>query len=125
MASTANHLAAAVNGATRGPRYYDGMFTSTRSIDETLLARIAKQRGRRQSNKVLHAHPSPLFWLERNPPLDEIFAERKRAHEQVAQRVNLYVATPYCLKTAPERCGFCLFPSEDFHGQAQLQTYLE
>lgn len=42
----------------------------------------------------------------------------------MSKRLNLYVATPYCLKTLPERCGFCLFPSEDFHGQEQLRTYL-
>lgn len=89
-----------------------------------VLAKVQKQRGRRQSNKVLHAHPSPMFWNEREPPMEEIFAGRARADETMSKRLNLYVATPYCLKTLPERCGFCLFPSEDFRGQEQLRTYL-
>lgn len=89
-----------------------------------VLAQIEKQRGRRQSNKVLHGHPSPMFWNERRPPVAEIQAARRRADAITRRRINVYVATPYCLKTTPERCGFCLFPSEDFRGQAQLQTYL-
>lgn len=90
----------------------------------SVLDKIDKQRNRRQSNKVLHGHPSPMFWNEREPPMAEIFAARRRADETFSKRINLYVATPYCIKTLPERCGFCLFPSEDFRGQEQLRTYL-
>jgi oxygen-independent coproporphyrinogen-3 oxidase len=38
--------------------------------------------------------------------------------------LNLYVATPYCLPTNADRCGFCLFPSEVYQGRHQLHTYL-
>jgi oxygen-independent coproporphyrinogen-3 oxidase len=90
-----------------------------------LHAHIEKQRQRRQSNKVLHAHPSPLFWQERDLPVKELMIERRMANAAIPKRVNLYVGTPYCLPTNPDRCGFCLFPSEVYQGQHQLDTYLE
>jgi len=90
-----------------------------------LHAHIDKQQQRRQSNKVLHAHPSPLFWLERNVPVKEMMNEREVANAAIPKRVNLYVGTPYCLPTNPDRCGFCLFPSEVYQGQDQLDTYLK
>jgi oxygen-independent coproporphyrinogen-3 oxidase len=40
------------------------------------------------------------------------------------KRLNVYVATPYCLPTNPDRCGFCLFPSEIYEGRPQLDRYL-
>lgn len=86
---------------------------------------IEKQRQRRQSNKVLHAHPSPLFWSERDVPVKEVMIRRKLASPAVSKRINLYVATPYCLPTNPDRCGFCLFPSEVFMGRHQLEKYLK
>ncbi len=87
-------------------------------------ALIDKQRQRRQSNRVLHGHPSPLFWLERDVPVSTIMAEREAANTAIPKRVNLYVATPYCLPTTPDRCGFCLFPSEIYRGKYQLDEYL-
>ena len=89
-----------------------------------LHAHIEKQRQRRQSNKVLHAHPSPLFWQEQDVPVKGLMIERRVANAAIPKRVNLYVGTPYCLPTNPDRCGFCLFPSEVFQGQHQLDTYL-
>jgi len=88
-------------------------------------AYIEKQRARRQSNKVLHAHPSPLFWSERNVPVKQVMLDRKAEAPTIPKRVNLYVGTPYCLPTNPDRCGFCLFPSEVFAGQHQLEKYLK
>ena len=44
---------------------------------------------------------------------------------EIPKRVNLYVGTPYCLPTDPDRCGFCLFPTEIYTGQRQLEEYLE
>jgi oxygen-independent coproporphyrinogen-3 oxidase len=51
-------------------------------------------------------------------------AERTASLRDVLKRLNLYVATPYCLRTRPDRCGFCLFPSEVYEGRHQLDTYL-
>lgn len=56
--------------------------------------------------------------------MTQIQAERARAQMVAPKHVSLYVATPYCLPTDPDRCGFCLFPSEVFTGQAELETYL-
>jgi oxygen-independent coproporphyrinogen-3 oxidase len=92
---------------------------------EAAHAYIEKQRLRRQSNKVLHAHPSPLFWSEREIPVKKVMIGRHTTHPRIPKRINLYVATPYCLPTNPDRCGFCLFPSEIFMGQHQLERYLQ
>lgn len=85
---------------------------------------IETQRGRRQSNRVLHGHPSPLFWLNRDIPVPAVMAEREAARREIPKQLNLYVATPYCLPTDPDRCGFCLFPSEVYQNRQQLDTYL-
>ena len=86
---------------------------------------IVRQRHRRQSNKVLHGHPSPNFWLERDVPVTEVLERRRRAARDIPKALNVYVGSPYCLRTDPDRCGFCLFPSEVYEGKQQLDTYLE
>lgn len=86
---------------------------------------VARHRLRRQSNKVLHGHPSPVFWLDRAVPVPAVMAHRERAAAALRKRLNLYVGTPYCLPTDPDRCGFCLFPSEVYRNRRQLDTYLE
>jgi oxygen-independent coproporphyrinogen III oxidase len=88
-------------------------------------AYIERQRHRRQSNKVLHNHPSPMFWLERDVSVPSVLRWRREANRPVRKRLNVYVGTPYCLRTDPDRCGFCLFPSEIYQGREQLDTYLE
>ena len=35
------------------------------------------------------------------------------------------MGTPYCLPTEPDRCGFCLFPSEVYKDRHQLDVYLD
>jgi len=84
---------------------------------------IEKHRRRRQSNKVLYGHPSPLHWVD-HIDMDAVLETRTRAHREVPKRVNLYVGTPYCLPTEPDRCGFCLFPSEIYTSHRQLDEYL-
>lgn len=80
---------------------------------------------RRQSNKVLHGHPSPVFWLDREVSIPAVMQNRRDAAGAMRKRINLYVGTPYCLPTEPDRCGFCLFPSEVYRGRQQLDTYLD
>src|SRR5438445_1456076 len=87
-------------------------------------AYIAAHRRRRHSNRVLHGHPSPLLWRSRDLSVSEIMAARAGALRATPCRLNLYVATPYCLPTNPDRCGFCLFPSEVYQGRSQLDDYL-
>ncbi len=87
-------------------------------------AYIDAHRRRRQSNKVLHGHPSPVFWSDRDVSVPAVMRNRRQASRRVRKRINLYVGTPYCLPTNPERCGFCLFPTEVYRGRRQLDTYL-
>jgi oxygen-independent coproporphyrinogen-3 oxidase len=49
-----------------------------------------------------------------------------RRHPSSGPRKDLllYVGIPFCLPTAPDPCGFCLFPSEVYKGPEQLATYL-
>ena len=90
-----------------------------------IRAWIEAHRQRRQSNKVLHGHPSPMFWLDRDVPIPDVMANRRAAAETMRKKINLYVGTPYCLPTQPDRCGFCLFPSEVYQNRQQLDTYLD
>ncbi|GGR20640.1 coproporphyrinogen-III oxidase family protein [Deinococcus ruber] len=73
----------------------------------------------RQVNKVLHSFPSPRFWKDRERgPLDV------RPPGTDAPSCELYVALPFCLVTQPSHCGYCLFPTEGYQNQDQLEVYL-
>lgn len=85
---------------------------------------IDKESVRRQSNKVLHGHPSPLYWKPLENPVQDLLTERLEYRAKANQEVNLYVGTPFCIKTKPARCGFCLFPSEDYQGNKGVEAYL-
>ena len=91
---------------------------------ERVHEEIEQEVLRRHSNRVLHGHPSPTLWLERDVPVAEILEERARTNAGVHKRLLLYVGTPFCLPTTPDRCGFCLFPSEIYRSPDQLTTYL-
>ncbi|UQN09210.1 coproporphyrinogen-III oxidase family protein [Deinococcus sp. QL22] len=74
----------------------------------------------RQVNKVLHSFPSPRFWTGgAGTPLEA------RPLGSDAPSCELYVALPFCLTTAPAHCGYCLFPTEAYSNQDQLDVYLD
>ncbi len=85
---------------------------------------IDREVSRRHANRVLHGHPSPLFWLDQDIPVESVMEHRRTTRLVFPTRLSLYVATPYCLPTKPDRCGFCLFPSEIYRNQEQLDVYL-
>ena len=91
---------------------------------EEIDAYLEEHQRRRQGNKVLHGYPPPLLWRQRPVPVSEVMALRRRTAAAVPKRLILYVSTPFCLPTRPDRCGFCLFPSEVFRNRAQLDRYL-
>lgn len=93
---------------------------SQAEVDEFLT----REEFRRQSNKVLHGHPSPLHWKPLSSPASLLLEERAAYSRNTRFDVNLYVGTPFCIKTKPARCGFCLFPSEDYEGNRGVETYL-
>lgn len=90
-----------------------------------VAAFIGREFVRPQSNKVLHAHPSPMYWR----PNDGKAAERWRNRARLAKRRrfkdNLYLGIPFCIPTDPAHCGFCLFPTQDYKGKSQIPDYLD
>ncbi|UGQ12165.1 radical SAM protein [Yinghuangia sp. ASG 101] len=78
----------------------------------------------RQVNKVQHGFPSPRYWNEPSVPMDELTEDRRRLQKDGRQAgVYLYVGVPYCIKTTPGKCGYCLFPVEEFQGNDALEDY--
>ncbi|MEV4502142.1 coproporphyrinogen-III oxidase family protein [Streptomyces klenkii] len=78
----------------------------------------------RQVNKVQHGFPSPRYWNELTVPMDEITEDRRRLQKDGRQAgVYLYIGVPYCIKTTPGKCGYCLFPVEEFRGNDALEDY--
>src|SRR5262245_18296832 len=79
---------------------------------------------KRQVNKIQHAFTSPRFWTETEVPVSEVLEDRQKL--RAAGRgsvINLYVGVPYCIKTEPAKCGYCLFPVEDFVGNDAIEDY--
>ena len=72
---------------------------------------IEEHLDRRQVNKIQHSFPSPRFWSEKMVPVDRVIEDRQHlSHLDTTSPVNLYIGAPYCIKTAPSKCGYCLFP---------------
>jgi len=85
---------------------------------------IESHLDKRQVNKIQHAFPSPRYWTETEVPVGEILEDRQRLRERGRDSlVNLYIGAPYCIKTAPAKCGYCLFPVEEFVGYPALEAY--
>lgn len=81
---------------------------------------------KRQVNKVQHGFPSPRYWTERSVPVADIAEDRRRIRQAGRSTpLNLYVGVPYCIKTNPGKCGYCLFPVEEFQGNEALETYFD
>lgn len=104
---------------------------STQSSDSSIHSAsevksfIDRESVRRQSNKVLHGHPSPMYWKQLPESVETLLEKRLDFAKHQEFGVNLYVGTPFCLKTKPARCGFCLFPSEDYRGNAGVEDYID
>lgn len=80
---------------------------------------------RRQVNRVLHGFPSPRFWRPGNISVPDIMRQRDGWNRSQVAPFSLYVGLPYCIRTDPDRCGYCLFPVETFEGAHTLDTYLD
>jgi oxygen-independent coproporphyrinogen-3 oxidase len=101
------------------------MAISTLSLDADFARRyIDAHFDKRQVNKIQHGFPSPRFWTEATVPVNEILDDRQRLRSMGKQSaVNLYAGVPYCIRTEPAKCGYCLFPVEDFTGNDALEQY--
>lgn len=84
---------------------------------------LVRNQDRHLSNKVLHGHPSPVFWArdDTQGAVEASWAAQPRH----PARVNLYFGIPFCLPTDPPHCGFCLFPTEDYRGKDSTAEYLK
>jgi oxygen-independent coproporphyrinogen III oxidase len=101
------------------------MSSNTLSVDTASARRyIENHLDKRQVNKIQHAFPSPRYWTETDVPVDQVLEDRQRLRAMGrGSPVNLYVGVPYCIKTNPGKCGYCLFPVEDFVGYDALENY--
>jgi oxygen-independent coproporphyrinogen-3 oxidase len=90
----------------------------------SLVKLLSKQIQHRQVNRVLHGHPGVGLWDQRDIDVAAIMSEQRSPGRKRKNPLRVYVATPYCLPTNPDRCGFCLFPSEEYKGSKQLDQYL-
>lgn len=88
-----------------------------------IRAILDEQLQGRQVNKILHGFPSPRLWRESRIPVGDCLTQR-RQDSKAPRRFHLYVGVPYCIPTHPGKCGYCLFPVEDFAGSKQIDDYL-
>ncbi|HEX4419871.1 MAG TPA: radical SAM protein [Kofleriaceae bacterium] len=80
----------------------------------------------RQNVVVVHGFPSVLAWDVEEVPVAEILEDRKRQRGAgLTKTLDLYLGIPYCPKTKPAKCGYCLFPVEDYTGNPAVETYFE
>src|SRR5262245_25848244 len=101
------------------------MLNNTLSVDVASARRyIETHLDKRQVNKIQHSFPSPRYWTETDIPVREVLEDRRQLRATGhGSPVNLYVGVPYCIKTNPGKCGYCLFPVEDFVGYDALENY--
>jgi oxygen-independent coproporphyrinogen III oxidase len=79
----------------------------------------------RQVNRILHGFPSPRFWQTGAVSVPQVMQQRQIWNDASHAPFELYVGVPFCIRTDPDRCGYCLFPVEVFQGAGQMDTYLD
>jgi len=100
---------------------------STLSVDADIARTyITNHIDKRQVNKIQHSFPSPRYWTERDVPVHETLEDRQKLlSTDRDSMINLYVGSPFCIQTAPAKCGYCLFPVEVFEGSKSLDRYFD
>jgi oxygen-independent coproporphyrinogen-3 oxidase len=81
---------------------------------------LSEHRIVQPGTKIQYGHPSPRFWK----PLG-LDVGRVQALRQPTRQLFLYLHIPFCPKTDPPACGFCLFAREDYTGYPAVAKYLE
>jgi oxygen-independent coproporphyrinogen-3 oxidase len=101
------------------------MISNTLSLDLASARRfIESHLDKRQVNKIQHSFPSPRYWTDTDVPVRDVLDDRRTLLDTGrGTPVNLYVGVPYCIKTNPGKCGYCLFPVEEFAGYDALENY--
>jgi oxygen-independent coproporphyrinogen-3 oxidase len=85
-------------------------------VSEYIARHLAEQPG----TKIQYGHPSPRFWRPVELSLADVAAMRRPE-----RKLFLYLHIPFCPKTDPPACGFCLFAREDLQGRDAVRTYLD
>ena len=75
----------------------------------------------RQVNRILHGFPSPRFWRPGTISVPGVMQDRRES-SGAAPPMELYVGVPFCIRTDPDRCGYCLFPVEVFSGAGEMEA---
>src|SRR5262245_42941938 len=104
----------------RGP-----MTPEQRDVYARARAFIERHVDARQNQAVVHGFPPVLFWADDQVSVERVLAERPPSTAEAPRGVGLYVGTPFCPKTDPVKCGYCLFPVVDYTGNTALEQYLE
>ena len=101
--------------------------SDTLSVDvDWALDYIENHLDKRQVNKIQHAFPSPRYWTETDVPVEEVLEDRQMLRSiERGSVINLYMGVPYCIRTEPGKCGYCLFPVEVFVGNPALEVYFD
>lgn len=86
------------------------------SIRQYLASHLHLQPG----TKIQYGHPSPRFWDPLQLSVEEIVGVRQKG-----RKLFLYLHIPFCPKTDPPACGFCLFAREDYTGYPAVEQYLQ
>jgi oxygen-independent coproporphyrinogen-3 oxidase len=88
------------------------------------LSFIENNLDKHQVNKIQHSFPSPRYWSDTDVPVSDVLSDRRTLHAAGrGMPLNMYFGVPYCIRTDPGKCGYCLFPVEDFVGNDALEDY--
>jgi len=90
---------------------------------QDVIETITKYKSKKLTNKVLHGHPSPIFW-NHDLNFHEFMNHRKQINGRCSKKLVLYIALPFCVPTNPPNCGYCLFPHVNYTCQKDLVDYL-
>src|SRR4051812_34673370 len=93
----------------------------TQALAEAQAFLDARVEGR-QVNRILHGFPSPRFWQPGAISVPNAMRSRQDFHRNAQPPMDLYVGVPFCIRTDPDRCGYCLFPVEVFNGAGEMDT---
>lgn len=91
---------------------------------QDVIDTINQYKSKKITNKVLHGHPSPLFW-NHEINFDVFMLQRKQNSNSWSKKLILYIALPFCIPTNPANCGYCLFPHVDYTCKQELKNYLK
>ena len=86
---------------------------------------LSARRELPQVNHILHGFPSVRMWPEASARVEAVREEVDDWYGDGPGPHDGYIGFPFCVATEPDRCGYCLFPSESFRRSSESSEYLE